>query len=128
MKRAHIVPGENDLLHAAFICSLAAPLLALSYVASLLQGSAGRFYPLLAVFVIVGFVSAPATLLLGLPFALWLRRRGSLGWLPVCAFGAVAGMVVLSPTATLYGAAFGLANAVVFMAICHGKRAAGRSR
>jgi hypothetical protein len=123
-----MVPSEDDLLHGALVSSLAAPLLALAYVAPYLDGSRDLFCALLAVFVIVGFVSAPATLLLGLPFALSLRRRGSLGWLPVCAFGLVAGTVVLSPSGTGYGAVFGLANAVVFQVICHGKHVAGRSR
>jgi ABC-type spermidine/putrescine transport system permease subunit II len=113
--------SENDLLHAAFIGSLSTPSLAVAYVVSRLNWSSDHFYLLLLVFIIVGLISAVATLMFGLPFALWLHRRGSRRWTPICAYGAVTGMVILSPTGTAYGAVFGLANAVVFQAICEGK-------
>lgn len=44
--------------------------------------------------------SYAATCALGLPWVMWLRRRGMLTWLHVCAGAAVVGIV----TAMLYGA------------------------
>jgi hypothetical protein len=121
MTSASTAASEDDLLHAAFVSPLATPSLAVAYVVSRLNGSSDHFYLLLLVFVIVGLISVVATLIFGLPFALWLHRRGSRRWTPICAYGAVAGMVILSPTGTAYGALFGLANAVVFQAVCEGQ-------
>ncbi|UPG91149.1 hypothetical protein L2Y96_05060 [Luteibacter aegosomaticola] len=123
-KPANSIP-ERHLSHAAAACSFASPLLALAYVTALFPYPwRDSFYPLLLFFCFAWFVSAFVTLVVGLPFALWLRRRNALRWAPVCGYGAVAGMLALSWTGTAYGAIFGLANAAIFLAVCSGYRTA----
>jgi len=72
--------------------------------------------------------AAPPTLILGLPFVLWLRSKGALNWLNVCvgavAIGAFAiGLIYWAIqwgnpfpglTQAIYGAVFGLIGGIGF--------------
>ena len=65
---------------------------------SIYWGSFATMLPIALIFVLPA--SYVATCVFGLPWVLWLRRRGLLTWLPVCAGAAVTGAF----TTMLYGA------------------------
>ncbi|HEY4093093.1 MAG TPA: hypothetical protein VGN46_16380 [Luteibacter sp.] len=122
MPESNDLDGERDLFHAAVVCSFTAPVMALAYFTALFPGTPnGGVYLFVLLFALVWVISAILTMVLGLPFALWLHRRHALRWTTVCSYGAVAGMAALAWTDTAYGAIFGFGNAVIFQAICTGR-------
>ena len=124
--------SRQPVLKAALVAPVAAPLaitLAATCEAVSVNGFAGlRDIPITALF-LFGFglpISYLAMLVLGLPYALWLRSRNRLTWLPVCTGAAVLGAAVWAcywqlsyrPPSLFnslpIGAAIGLAVGVVF--------------
>lgn len=52
--------------------------------------------PVLPAFLITLFVSLTASVVVGLPFALWLRSRGWLTAIPICSAGLIFGAIVMA--------------------------------
>ena len=121
----------GSVLYGGLAASAAAPVLYIGWTSiAQLRHTASAFgrydtsQNLASEFAVLFFIAALHVLILGLPFYVWLARRGLVRWWSLTAAGFVAGAVPLGGLMCLLGGRMNLSGALQFGAMMGGLGAA----